>query len=60
LQRLGADTPDLWDEDTQVSEEGYLTDLFGDRAVKVISDHARAGQSFFLSSMIMGLRATPL
>jgi arylsulfatase A-like enzyme len=45
----GADTPDLWDEDKQVSEEGYLTDLFGDRAVKVISDHARAGQSFFLS-----------
>jgi arylsulfatase A-like enzyme len=45
----GADTPDLWDEDKQVSEEGYLTDLFGDRAVKVISDHARDGQSFFLS-----------
>jgi arylsulfatase A-like enzyme len=42
-------TPDFWDEDKQVSQEGYLTDLFGDRAVKVISDHARAGQSFFLS-----------
>jgi arylsulfatase A-like enzyme len=45
----GADTPDLWDEDKQVSQEGYLTDLFGDRAVKVISDRARVGQSFFLS-----------
>ncbi len=40
---------DLWDEDKPLSQEGYLTDLFGDRAVKVISDHARAGQLFFLS-----------
>ena len=43
----GAGTPDFWDEDKQVSQEGYLTDLFGDRAVNMISDYARAGQSFF-------------
>jgi hypothetical protein len=34
--RTGA--PDLWDEDQPVSQEGYSTDLFGDRAVKVIGD----------------------
>jgi arylsulfatase A-like enzyme len=45
--RTGA--PDLWEEDKQVSQEGYGTDLFGDRAVKVIGDYARAGQSFLLS-----------
>jgi arylsulfatase A-like enzyme len=43
------DVPDLWEEDSRVSQEGYSTDLFGDRAVKVIGDYARAGQSFFLS-----------
>jgi arylsulfatase A-like enzyme len=37
----GAGTPDFWDEDKQVSQEGYLTDLFGDRAVNMISDYAR-------------------
>jgi arylsulfatase A-like enzyme len=45
----GVDTPDLWEEDQQISQEGYSTDLFGDRAVKVIGDYARAGQSFLLS-----------
>jgi len=39
----------LWDEDTQISQEGYSTDLFGDRAVKVIGDYALAGRSFLLS-----------
>lgn len=43
------DIPDLWDEDTQISQEGYSTDLFGDRAVKVIGDYALAGRPFLLS-----------
>jgi arylsulfatase A-like enzyme len=43
------DVPDLWDGDEPVSREGYSTDLFGDRAVKVIGDYARAGQPFLLS-----------
>jgi arylsulfatase A-like enzyme len=43
------DIPDLWEEDKPVSQEGYSTDLFGDRAVKVIGNYARAGQSFLLS-----------
>ena len=41
--------PDFWDEDRQVSQQGYATDLFGDRAVKVIGDYARAGRPFLLS-----------
>jgi arylsulfatase A-like enzyme len=45
--RAGA--PDFWEEEQQISQEGYSTELFGDRAVKVIGDYARAGQSFLLS-----------
>ena len=45
----GAGTPDFWEEDTPLEQEGYSTELFGDRAVKVIGDYARAGQSFLLS-----------
>jgi arylsulfatase A-like enzyme len=45
--RRGA--PDFWDEDTPISEEGYTTDLFGDRAVTVIRDYAQAGRPFLLS-----------
>jgi arylsulfatase A-like enzyme len=43
------DVPDLWEEDQPVSQEGYSTDLFGDRAVKVIGDYARTGQPFLVS-----------
>ena len=49
LHTSRAGVPDFWDEDTPVSQEGYSTDLFGDRAVKVIGDYARVGQSFLLS-----------
>jgi arylsulfatase A-like enzyme len=43
------DSPDLWDDDEPVSQEGYMTELLGDRAVKVIGDYARAGEPFLLS-----------
>jgi arylsulfatase A-like enzyme len=43
------DVPDLWEEDQPVTQEGYSTDLFGDRAVKVIGDYARTGQPFLVS-----------
>jgi arylsulfatase A-like enzyme len=49
LHTNNAGAPDFWDEDKPLSQEGYSTDLFGDRAVKVIGDYVRAGQSFFLS-----------
>jgi arylsulfatase A-like enzyme len=43
------DTEDLWDNDAPVHQAGYLTDLLGDRAVKVITDYATAKQPFFVS-----------
>jgi arylsulfatase A-like enzyme len=42
-------TEDLWDGDAKVHEVGYLTDLLGDRAVKVIGDYAKTQQPFLLS-----------
>jgi len=48
-RHTAGDRPDLWDEDKPVSQEGYLTELLGDRAVKVIGDYARAGRPFLLS-----------
>ncbi len=43
------DTEDLWDDDVPIHQNGYLTDLMGDRAVKVIGDYAKAGTPFLLS-----------
>jgi arylsulfatase A-like enzyme len=45
--RTGA--PDFWEEDQRLDQAGYATTLFGDRAVRVIGDYARAGQPFLLS-----------
>lgn len=45
--RSGA--PDFWEDDTPIAGAGYSTDLFGDRAVNVIGDYARAAQPFLLS-----------
>jgi arylsulfatase A-like enzyme len=39
----------LFSEDELVHEPGYLTDLFGDRAVRVVGGYARARQPFLLS-----------
>ena len=44
-----SNTGDLWDDDVKVEQAGYLTDLIGDRAVKVIGDYAAARQPFLLS-----------
>jgi len=40
---------DLWDDDVQIHQVGYLTDLMGDRAVKVITDYAKTATPFLLS-----------
>src|SRR5258706_2561084 len=40
---------DLWDDDAQVHQIGYLTNLLGDRAVQVVNGYAKAGRPFFLS-----------
>jgi arylsulfatase A-like enzyme len=45
--RTGA--PDFWDDDRPLSQPGYSTDLFGDHAIKVIGDYAKAAQPFLLS-----------
>lgn len=44
-----ASPEDLWDGDSKVHEVGYMTDLLGDRAVRVIGDYAKAVQPFLLS-----------
>lgn len=43
------ETDDLWDDDAPIHQTGYLTDLLGGRAVKVIGDYAKAKSPFFLS-----------
>jgi arylsulfatase A-like enzyme len=43
------DTEDLWDDDVPIHRNGYLTDLMGDRAVKVIGDYAKGAAPFLLS-----------
>jgi arylsulfatase A-like enzyme len=40
---------DLWDDDVRVDQMGYLTELFGSRAVDVVNGYGKAGQPFLLS-----------
>jgi arylsulfatase A-like enzyme len=40
---------DLWDDDVQIHQAGYLTDLLGSRAVDVVNGYARSGRPFLLS-----------
>jgi arylsulfatase A-like enzyme len=40
---------DLWDQDAKIHEVGYLTNLLGDHAVKVINEYAHKQNPFFLS-----------
>jgi arylsulfatase A-like enzyme len=40
---------DLWDDDVQVHQMGYLTDLLGSRAVDVVNGFAKAGRPFLMS-----------
>ena len=42
-------TGDLWDDDAKIEQTGYLTDLLGDRAVKVVTDYAKQKRPFLLS-----------
>lgn len=39
----------LWNEDVPAHEAGYLTDLFGDHAVRLVEDFARGPAPFLLS-----------
>src|SRR5713101_2144446 len=40
---------DLWDDDVQIDQMGYLTDLLGSRAVDVVNGYAKSGQPFLIS-----------
>ena len=40
---------DLWDGDTQIEQQGYSTDLLGDRAVTLIEKQAQGSAPFFMS-----------
>ena len=40
---------DLWDDGSKVEQEGYLTDLLADRALRVIDEQAKTNRPFFLS-----------
>lgn len=40
---------DLWDDDVQIHQMGYLTDLLGSRAVDVVNGYAKSGRPFLLS-----------
>ncbi len=42
-------TPDLWDDDRERHETGYLTDLLGAHAVTSIGRYAAAGAPFLIS-----------
>ncbi len=45
----GVMAPDLWDGETQIEQDGYLTDLLGQRATEMISSLAKSDRPFFLS-----------
>lgn len=41
--------PDLWDNDIQIREKGYLTDLLADRTIKELRSRAGREAPFFIS-----------
>jgi arylsulfatase A-like enzyme len=43
------DTGDLWDDDVKIEQDGYLTDLLGDRAVDAVRSFATSGRPFLVS-----------
>ena len=45
----GNQRDDLWDDDVQVHQMGYLTDLLGSRAVDVINGYAKSNRPFLVS-----------
>ena len=40
---------DLWDDDVQVHQMGYLTDMLGSRAVDVVNENGKSGRPFLVS-----------
>ena len=42
-------TKDLWDGDTPIEQQGYLTELIGQRVVDLVKANAKASRPFFAS-----------
>ena len=40
---------DLWNDDVQVHQMGYLTDMLGSRAVDVVNENGKSGRPFLVS-----------
>jgi arylsulfatase A-like enzyme len=40
---------DLWNDDVQLHQIGYLTDMFGSRAVDAVNEYAKSVQPFLIS-----------
>jgi len=51
-----SNTDDLWDGDVKIQQNGYLTDLLGERAVAVVNDYAKSKQqpSFQRAALAVG------
>src|SRR6201998_4150807 len=45
----GRQQHDLWDQDVEVHQAGYLTDQVGRRAVHAVNAYAKSGQPFLIS-----------
>lgn len=41
--------PDFWEDNVRIEKNGYITGLFGDRAVQVVNQYAASKQPFLLS-----------
>lgn len=44
----GPDQPDLWENDTPIRQDGYMTDLITDRTITFVEQQAAAGRPFFV------------
>jgi arylsulfatase A-like enzyme len=44
-----SNTDDLWDDDVKVHQNGYLTELLGDQAIKSINGYTKEKKPFFIS-----------
>jgi arylsulfatase A-like enzyme len=42
-------TDDLWDDDVKIHQNGYLTDLLAEQAIKSINGYAKERKPFFIS-----------
>jgi arylsulfatase A-like enzyme len=44
-----SNTDDLWDDDVKIHQNGYLTDLLAEQAIKSINGYAKEKKPFFIS-----------